>query len=134
MQKKNARPEPVECAICLSEIGAKCHLKLRCGHEFHRKCARSWLTTSPTCPLCRCLCIEELRHVRSLASKLRLLTRALPPPRHAFFPAYIVGLLNTPAIVEALAIQLSERQLLLDLVYQSFTEDHFFGYLRQLRL
>lgn len=130
MQKK----EPTECAICLSDIGRKSRIKLRCGHEFHLKCARSWLIKSLTCPLCRSICIEEVRHTKSLSSKLRLIMQALPPPPRAFFPAYIVGLVNTPAIVEAMAMQLNERHLILDLAYQSFTEDHFFGYLRQLRL
>merc|ERR1712190_64303 len=49
------------CMICLEplrEFSAfmphACGLQaLPCGHTFHIECIRHWLSTSPTCPLCK---------------------------------------------------------------------------------
>eukprot|EP00971_Amphidinium_carterae_P173051 3430569-Amphidinium_carterae.1 len=42
------------CHICLEEFQYGDRLaKLRCGHAFHKKCIKKWVTTGYTCPL-RC--------------------------------------------------------------------------------
>ncbi|NWZ85552.1 DZIP3 ligase, partial [Poecile atricapillus] len=41
------------CTICHEELGRN-SCELECGHEFHRKCIRTWLQEhSSTCPICR---------------------------------------------------------------------------------
>jgi SUMO ligase MMS21 Smc5/6 complex component len=43
------------CCICLNpQFEHKC-IKTPCGHKFHDKCIKRWLTTSTTttCPSCR---------------------------------------------------------------------------------
>ena len=45
------------CPICQDEIKPRCHCTvLKCGHFFHKNCAKEWLTKQcekPTCPMCR---------------------------------------------------------------------------------
>ena len=45
------------CPICQEEINPRCHCTvLKCGHYFHKNCAKEWLTKQcekPTCPMCR---------------------------------------------------------------------------------
>eukprot|EP00300_Choanocystis_sp_HF-7_P022227 c21401_g1_i1.p1 GENE.c21401_g1_i1~~c21401_g1_i1.p1 ORF type:complete len:233 (+),score=27.03 c21401_g1_i1:43-699(+) len=43
-----------ECSVCLEVIerGETC-AGLRCGHEFHSRCLRSWFKNSHHCPNCR---------------------------------------------------------------------------------
>ena len=45
------------CPICMENIKTRCHCTvLPCGHVYHKKCARKWLTEKcerPTCPMCR---------------------------------------------------------------------------------
>ena len=45
------------CPICQEEINSRCHCTvLKCGHFFHKNCAKEWLTKQcekPTCPMCR---------------------------------------------------------------------------------
>lgn len=46
--------EEEECVICLINYCEKGpDAKLRCGHTFHRRCIREWLTVQNKCPLCR---------------------------------------------------------------------------------
>lgn len=58
--KKNHTLGPFQeeaCPICLAEW--KCResvTTLPCGHEFHHRCVRKWLTKQqPKCPVCRML-------------------------------------------------------------------------------
>ncbi|KAF2103236.1 hypothetical protein NA57DRAFT_52762 [Rhizodiscina lignyota] len=49
----------VSCRICLEPIIRSNGLAddpkaLRCGHEFHSSCIRSWLLKALSCPVCRC--------------------------------------------------------------------------------
>jgi hypothetical protein len=43
-----------ECSICTEASENRPWTKLEpCGHQFHRSCSRTWLTSHNTCPLCR---------------------------------------------------------------------------------
>lgn len=50
-----AAPPPVECAVCLAEIGdgERGLLLPACGHRFHVACILRWFRAHSTCPLCR---------------------------------------------------------------------------------
>ncbi|NWV38147.1 DZIP3 ligase, partial [Grantiella picta] len=52
--KEDAAPSDDPCTICHDELG-RYSCKLRCGHEFHRECIKTWLQghSNPTCPICR---------------------------------------------------------------------------------
>ncbi|XP_040380687.1 RING-H2 finger protein ATL39-like [Oryza brachyantha] len=45
-----------ECAVCLGTIQAGAMVKLlpACAHIYHVDCIDLWLSSHPTCPLCRC--------------------------------------------------------------------------------
>ena len=47
--------KPFQCMICLHELdNYDLNLKkLPCGHKFHSKCVKEWLTHKNTCPICR---------------------------------------------------------------------------------
>ena len=55
--KKELNIEDKVCPICQDEIKPRCHCTiLKCGHMYHKNCAREWLTKQcekPTCPMCR---------------------------------------------------------------------------------
>ena len=43
------------CNICLNEFKSGYKIsKLKCGHCFHKKCIKKWLSQNDTCPNCRC--------------------------------------------------------------------------------
>lgn len=44
-------PQPT-CSICLCENKKRTDKYLPCGHNFHRKCIRRWISINPTCPFC----------------------------------------------------------------------------------
>ncbi|KAI4317560.1 hypothetical protein L6164_025423 [Bauhinia variegata] len=47
-------PEPVECAVCLSEFeDGESGRVLPCNHGFHIDCIDMWFHSHSTCPLCR---------------------------------------------------------------------------------
>lgn len=125
-----------ECSICLGVVNARSAKQLGCGHCFHRRCIKKWFGRgSLTCPLCREVCLGELSSSNPLISaRIRHLLRMLPPPPSICFAAYMLGLLNSPPILEALGVTADQQQLLVELAYQSFTQHHFFEYLRQLNL
>lgn len=131
-----AAAQLTECSICLCPVRLRQSKLLECGHRFHRRCIRKWFGRgSLTCPLCRSLCLAELGSSHPLLSaRVRHLLRIVPLPRGIPFPAYMVGLLNSPPVVEAMGVTDEERQLLVELTYQSFTQEHFFEHMRQLNM
>ncbi len=43
-----------DCPVCYDSMRKNNSIKLECGHVFHKKCMRKWLSSSKrTCPLCR---------------------------------------------------------------------------------
>lgn len=46
---------PIEdCSVCYDSITARTCVSLTCGHRYHSKCLRKWITTNHyTCPYCR---------------------------------------------------------------------------------
>lgn len=49
---QDAGPETEECAVCCEALGDMCAW-LPCGHVFHDKCIKKWLSEASTCPTCR---------------------------------------------------------------------------------
>ena len=125
-----------ECSICLADVNARVAKQLECGHCFHRRCIKRWFGRgSLTCPLCRAICFSELGSSHPLVSaRIRHLVRIVPPPAGVCFAAYILGMLNSPPVLEALDLTGEQQQLLVELAYQSFTQEIFFEYLRQLNM
>uniref|UniRef100_A0A914QTY8 RING-type domain-containing protein n=1 Tax=Panagrolaimus davidi TaxID=227884 RepID=A0A914QTY8_9BILA len=43
-----------QCSICFSNlnISSICAIS-KCGHTFHQKCIRQWISSGKNCPLCR---------------------------------------------------------------------------------
>jgi len=126
-----------ECAICMDVLKSRQRRKsLQCGHTFHCRCIKKWFGRgSLTCPMCRTVCLDELSSSHALPSmRIRHLLRVVPLPSGVFFPAYMLGLLNAPSVLNALNLGVDELQLVVELVYQSFTQEHFFAYMRQLNL
>lgn len=126
----------VECCICLGPVKRRQTKQLECGHTFHRRCIKKWFGRgSLTCPMCRSVCLSELGGSHALVSmRLRHLLRVLPPPPSVCFAAYMLGLLNSEPVLRSLDVTPEQQQLLIELAYQSFTQNHFFEYLRQLHL
>lgn len=125
-----------ECCICLADVKARQCKKLECGHCFHRRCIKKWFSRgSLTCPMCRAVCFCELGSSHPLVSaRIRHLLCIVPPPMGICFAAYMLGMLNSPRVLEALGLTVEQQQLLVELAYQSFTQEHFFEYLRQLHM
>ncbi|XAR57057.1 hypothetical protein NMG60_11025069 [Bertholletia excelsa] len=50
-----SRPDPLECAVCLSEFeeNEKGRYLPKCKHSFHTECIDMWFQSHATCPLCR---------------------------------------------------------------------------------
>ena len=42
-----------DCAVCLGGLLNRSVLYTPCGHCFHNKCIRKWLTKHDGCPMCR---------------------------------------------------------------------------------
>jgi len=123
-----------DCSVCLTEIQSKasCKVLSKCGHAFHTRCIRTWLRRGVmTCPVCRAPCIAELRDVRgSITNKLQMLIRTLPPPPGTFFPAYVIGMLTSPPVQDALDLDDDRVQMLIDIAYAHETEGMFYRALR----
>lgn len=125
-----------ECSICLSAAKPRQCKRLECGHAFHKRCIKRWFGRgSLTCPMCRAVCLNELGSAHALLSaRVRHLLRVLPRPANVCFAAYMLGLLNSEPVVQALHVTVEEQQLLVELAFQSFTQVHFFEYMRLLNL
>jgi len=125
-----------ECCICLADVKPRVSKQLECGHCFHKRCIKRWFGRgSLTCPLCRAVCFNELGSSHPLVSaRIRHLLRIVPPPVGICFAAYMLGMLNSQPVLQALGVTPEQQQLLVELAYQSFTQDIFFEYLRQLNM
>ncbi|KAK9059891.1 hypothetical protein SSX86_020595 [Deinandra increscens subsp. villosa] len=44
-----------ECAVCLDDVEPEQRARILpgCNHGFHLKCADTWLSKNPVCPVCR---------------------------------------------------------------------------------
>lgn len=126
----------VECSICMCEVRPRQRKQLECGHVFHRRCISKWFRRgSLTCPMCRAVCFAELGSSHPLmSSRLRHLLRIAPPPPGIYTTAYLLAMLNSELVVRALGLTPDQQQLLIEVAYQSFSEHHFFEYLRLLNV
>jgi hypothetical protein len=52
-----------DCSVCLGGLKNRSVLYTPCGHCFHNKCIRSWLTNHETCPMCRAIIDPKPRDV-----------------------------------------------------------------------
>lgn len=59
--------EPLECVICLNELGGVDDpgSTLLCGHRFHAQCVDEWLAKDGRCPVCRQRMREQLTEARA---------------------------------------------------------------------
>lgn len=126
----------ITCPVCLDRVTPSRASRLPCGHAFHKRCIRRWLARQLTCPNCRQLCLEHLSVAgSSLCRQLRLLLRTLPmPPTFAYFPSYMISLLNAQVVAHALHLSADLRQLLCDIAFFSFSEAQFFDFLERFEL
>lgn len=69
-----------------------------------------------------------------MSARVRHFLRLVPPPAGVHFSAYMLGMMSSPPVVEVLGLTDSDQQLLVELAYQTFTEEHFLSTLRYLRL
>ena len=49
-----------DCTICMEKLNGKISVKTQCNHIMHRKCLKTWLAESHTCPVCRSK-LEEIK-------------------------------------------------------------------------
>ncbi|KAL5199783.1 hypothetical protein ABZP36_020986 [Zizania latifolia] len=66
-----------ECAVCLGviQVGAMVKLLPACAHIYHVECIDLWLSSHPTCPLCRCR-VDHPAEVQETAGQLAQLSPA----------------------------------------------------------
>lgn len=52
---RRSKPKGIRslCSVCLENISVADLSALRCGHLFHLRCIKYWLTERDTCPECR---------------------------------------------------------------------------------
>ena len=126
-----------ECSVCLGPIRMKatCKVLAKCGHTFHRRCVGAWLRRGVhTCPMCRAPCLEEIgaRAGTSVSAKLRALAQTLPPSgdeERLFFPTYLLRLLESPGVADALRLTSDDTTRIRGAAYQAFTEANFYTHL-----
>lgn len=125
-----------ECPVCLDAVSKRALARMECGHVFHSRCIRAWFRRRPLrCPMCRAACLGGLCLLGPrLAPRLLGLTRTLPPPPRAFFPAYIISHLEDPKVAAALGADQDLVGLLVDLACECFTRDNFFAKVRAMGL
>ena len=82
--------------------------------------------------MCRAPCFQALT-TASLATRMEHFLRALPTPAGVSFHLYVLAIARSRnPLTEALRLTDEERQWVLDLVWQSFTPEHFVENLRVL--
>jgi hypothetical protein len=71
-EKEKIKQEKIDrCNICLYELEKGKYLN--CGHAFHLKCIRSWVSQNAMCPLCKSkIKTDENIHSRFLNERLGL--------------------------------------------------------------
>jgi hypothetical protein len=62
---KHVEKIPGTCSICL-EKGNEKSCKTACGHHFHTKCIKKWLTNNDTCPICRDYITEPIKYIMDI--------------------------------------------------------------------
>ena len=132
---RRGRPE---CYVCLEPVPLR-PARMSCGHEFCPKCIGPWFSKNAlTCPACRAVCWEGVTLVgRRMVPKLRALMRTRPRSPNTFYPAYVLSLIDTPAVTEALSAGKSggvSHDVLRDVVCSCFTERRLFDTLKELGL
>lgn len=127
-----------ECPVCLGGmVSRSTACTLACGHSFHSACVRAWFRDRPlTCPMCRRTSLDGIALLggKRLTPKLRALVRTVPPAPRSFFPAYIIGHLESPVVREALGCDKGVVDLLVDVACECFTKDNFFKKIRGMQL
>ena len=85
--------------------------------------------------MCRTVCLDHLSiNGTSIGAQVRALFRTVPPPANAYFPTYMIALLNTPEVAMALHLTEDLRQLLIEITLLSFSQAQYLKFLDQLRL
>lgn len=135
-RQRAAAAQCPECPVCLDAVSARAAARMECGHLFHSRCIRAWFRRRPLrCPMCRAVCLGGLSLLGPrLAPRLLGLTRTLPPPPRAFFPAYIISHLEDSKVAAALGADQDLAGLLVDLACECFTRDNFFAKVRAMGL
>lgn len=135
--RRNAQADPEdpeECAVCLDTVKPRQRKQLECGHTFHRRCVRRWFGRgSPTCPLCRAPCLNDA-DVAPLSSRLAHLLDLNPTPVGIHFAMHIVAVLGQREVQTNLHLGAGVLQLVVEVLYQSFSATHFLHNLRLLGL
>ena len=114
-----------ECSVCLDCVKPRQRKELACGHVFHRKCVRRWFSRGRlTCPMCRAPCLTET-DMATLSDRLGQLLGENPAPAGIHFAMHIMALMNVPEVQEALGLTQERLQLVVEVLYQSFSVPHF---------
>ena len=69
-----------DCSICLTQMVADSDeplVILKCEHNYHKKCIKSWFNQSNSCPLCR-VRVDVSRYASPKRNTLRPLPHRLP--------------------------------------------------------
>jgi hypothetical protein len=70
-------PECDTCVICQEDFcESKRHvITLHCGHKFHKTCAREWLKSHASCPMCRGFAVGKITRTLSPIYHVEKLTQ-----------------------------------------------------------
>ena len=121
-----------ECSVCLDDVKPRQLKRLECGHVFHLRCVKRWFGRGAlTCPMCRSPCLKEA-DVSRLSSRLGYLLQLNAAPVGVHFGVHIMKLLSNRDVQDTLRLTREVRQLLVELIYQSFSEAHFLHHLRRI--
>ena len=70
-------PECETCVICQEDFceSKKHKITLQCGHKFHKTCAREWLKSHSSCPMCRGFTVGKITRKNSSVYYIDKLTK-----------------------------------------------------------